>query len=346
MIVRMEVRLITQDGVQRCAIDDLPALLRGDRLIWVDIPNCDNADAERVLREVFNFHPWAIQDCVERNRVPKMHAYADHFLVVLHAPERGEGGHVHYVELDQFIGRNYLVTVHGPVNPAVGAEVPQRETGAVLKRIEGGRLSPKTPLELSHAIVSALARNQEEYVEAVTTDVWRLEQQVTGKKIAASTEDFMDEMFQVRHGLLVVQTMGALSAAIYERVAKLDCIRPEERPGVADTADRFERVRGVAYGEREYLQGVIEYYRTALDHMRNEEIKRLTQASYTQNEHVKKISGWAAIAFAPTLISTIYGMNFTHMPELDSRYGYPIALGAMLLSAVILYLLFRRRGWL
>jgi magnesium/cobalt transport protein CorA len=342
----MEVRLIAQDGVQRCAVDDLPALLRGDRLIWVDIPSCDNPEARRVLREVFNFHPLAVQDCVERNRVPKMHGYIDHILVILHAPERGERGHVHYVELDQFIGRNYLVTIHGPVNPAVGPEAPQRETGAVLNRIEGGRLYPKTPLELSHAIVSALARNQEEYVETVTKDVWRLEQQVTSGKVVGSTEAFMDEMFQVRHGLLTVRTMGALSAGIYDRVARLDCIRPEERPGVADLADKFERLRGIADDEREYLQGVIEFYRTSLDHMRNEEIKRLTQASYTQNEHVKKISGWAAIAFAPTLIATIYGMNFRHIPELNSIYGYPIALLAMFLSAAALYWLFKRRGWL
>ncbi len=341
----MEVRLITDHGVQRRPVDDLPMLLGQDRLVWVDMPGCDD-DAQRVLREVFKFHPLAIQDCTERNRVPKMHGYSDYVFVVLHAPERGERGHVHYVELDQFIGRNYLVTIHGPVNPAVSSGVAERETDAVLGRIEGGRLHPATPLELSYAIVSALARNQEEYVEVVTKDVWRLEQQVTSGKVEGTTEAFMDEMFQVRHGLLTVRTMGALGAGIYDRVARLDCIRPEERPRVADIADKFERVRGIADDEREYLQGVIEYYRTALDHMRNEEIKRLTQASYRQNEHVKKISGWAAIAFAPTLIATVYGMNFTHMPELDSTIGYPLTLAAMLLSAVALFIVFKRRGWM
>jgi Mg2+ and Co2+ transporter CorA len=332
--------------VQRRPVEDLAALLdRKDCLVWVDIPSCDN-DAVRVLAEVFKFHPLAIKDCAERNRVPKMHAYPDHVLVVLHAPERGASGHVHYVELDQFIGPNYLVTVHGPVNPAVKPEAMQRETGSVLKRIGEGRLHPRTPLELSYAIVSALARNQEEYVETVTTDVWRLEQLVTSGKPADSTAEFLNEMFQVRTALLAVWTMGALSSGIYARMVKLACVRPEERPGVADVAEQFDRVRGVADGEREYLQGVIEHYRTGLDHARNEEIKRLTEASYTQNEHVKKISGWAAIAFAPTLIGTIYGMNFRHMPELKNDYGYPLALLAMVLSAAALYLLFRRRGWL
>jgi magnesium transporter len=199
---------------------------------------------------------------------------------------------------------------------------------------------------LSYAIVSALTTNQEEYVEAVTKDVWRLEQQVTGRNGAGGREEFLAEMFQVRHGLLVVRTMGALSARIYSRMVNLACIRSEERPGVADIADQFERVRGVADGQREYLQGVIEYYRTALEQARNDEIKRLTAASYAQSEELKRISSWAAVAFAPTLIATLYGMNFTHMPELRSVYGYPLALLAMALSAAGFYLLLKRRGWL
>jgi Mg2+ and Co2+ transporter CorA len=76
-----------------------------------------------VLSDVFGFHSIAVRDCVERNHVSKFHVYADHLFNVLHAPQVGRRGHVHYVELDQFIGRNYLVTVHGPLNPAVDPEV-------------------------------------------------------------------------------------------------------------------------------------------------------------------------------------------------------------------------------
>lgn len=136
-------------------------------MVWVDIPDCDD-EAVRVLRDVFRFHPMAVGDCVERNRVPKVHAYADHVFVVLHAPEAGKLGHVPYIELDQFIGKRYLVTVHGPINEAVAPQVALRETGAALKRIEAGRLRPATPFDLSYSIVSALARQQEEYVETVT----------------------------------------------------------------------------------------------------------------------------------------------------------------------------------
>jgi CorA-like Mg2+ transporter protein len=104
-----------------------------------------------VLSETFGFHPLAVRACIERNTVPKLRVYPDHVFVVQHAPELGTGGHVHYVELDQFIGDRFVVTIHGPLNPAVPPEAAVRETRAVLGRIEAGRLRPGSPAELSYA---------------------------------------------------------------------------------------------------------------------------------------------------------------------------------------------------
>ena len=348
----MEVHLITPAGAQQRAVDELPTLLKDqDGLIWVDILGCDSA-AQQVLTEVFRFHSMAIRDCVERNRVPKVHLYPDHVFVVLHAPERGQHGHVHYIELDQFIGPNYVVTVHGPVNPIVDPQVALRETRAVLRRINAGRLAPSTPDELSYAVVSALARNQEAYIEASTSDVWRLEQQVTGGDID-DPQEFISDMFRARHGLLAVRTMGALSAAIYGRISILARLSADRLRLISDITDQFERVRSMADGEREYLQGVIEFYQTTLTlnamlvgQAQNEEVRHLTRASYSQNEEIKKISGWAGIFFAPSLIGTVYGMNFDNMPELHWTLGYPFALLLMATSSIALHRLFKRLGWL
>jgi Mg2+ and Co2+ transporter CorA len=242
--------------------------------------------------------------------------------------------------------------VHGPLNPAVRPEAALRETDSVLRRIQAGRLRPATPWELSHAIVSAVTRSQESFVETVTSDVWRLEQRVTGGNVGDPV-DFLDELFRARHGLLSVRTMGALGAASYDRMGTLTGVSPGGRKLAADMADQLERVRGVADGEREYLQGVIEFYRTVLTikstllvQAQNEEVKRLTEASYAQNEELKKISAWAAIFFAPTFVGTVYGMNFDHMPERHWVGGYPFALALMVLGSVVLYLVFRRRNWL
>jgi magnesium transporter len=73
---------------------------------------------------------------------------------------------------------------------------------------------------------------------------------------------------------------------------------------------------------------------------------RLTQAGYDQNEQLKKISSWAAILFAPTLVASIYGMNFDVMPELRWTLGYPFALLLMVVLAAGLYAIFKRRSWL
>ena len=348
----MEVRLVTDQGIEDRSPDELAALLRRDTgFFWVDIPACGE-DGAKALLEVFGFHPLAVRDCVERNRVPKVHGYGDHVLIVLHAPERGDRGHVHYIELDQIIGRNYLVTVHGPINPAVDPAVALRETRAVHARIVAGRFRPKSVFELSHAIVSALTRHQEAYVEIMTRDVWQLEQRVTGGDVG-DPEGFITDLFRARHGLLAVRTMAALGGAIYGRMSGLTRIPPGGETLVADIIDQFERVRSVADSEKEYLQGVIEFYQTVLTvnaalvgQAQNVEVKRLTEASYSQNEEIKKISAWAAIFFAPTLIGTVYGMNFDRMPELHWRFGYPAAVILMVLLSVALYVLFRRRQWL
>jgi Mg2+ and Co2+ transporter CorA len=352
MLAGMDVRMITENGCVPHDVSEIPDLLeRPDGFLWVDIAHCDD-DAARMLTEVFRFHPMAVKDCVERNRVPKTHAYPDCVFVVLHAPERGERGHVHYLELDQFIGHNFLVTVHGPTNPAVSSQAAQRETRAVFERICKGRLRPGSPFGLSHAIVSALTRNQEEYVEHVTAEVWRLEQQVTGGKVD-DPEAFLNELFRARHGLLAVRTMGALSGAIYGRMTALTGLPDQDKALVTDTADQFTRVRRIADGEREYLQGVIEFYQTILTikativaQHQNDKLQRLTEASYTQNEEVKKISAWAAIFFAPSLVAAVYGMNFHQMPELHWRLGYLYALALMVLTAVALHRAFKHRGWL
>jgi Mg2+ and Co2+ transporter CorA len=281
-----------------------------------------------------------------------VHGYGDHVFVILHTPERGKRGHVHYIELDQFIGLNYLVTVHGPVNPEVDPGVSLRETRAVLDRMQAGRLRPATPFDLSHAIVSTMTREQEDFVEELTKDVWQLEQRVTSGKVG-DPEEFLNELFRARHGLLTVRTMGAQGAAIYRSMMTFADMSSNGKRLVADTASQYERVRDLADGETEYLHGVIEFYQTVLavkstlvGQAQNEKVQRLTEASYTQNEEIKKISAWAAIFFAPTLIGTVYGMNFDHMPELHWVIGYPLALSAMALFAIGLYVLFKRRKWL
>jgi magnesium transporter len=96
--------------------------------------------------------------------------------------------------------------------------------------------------------------------------------------------------------------------------------------------DRALRITERVEGFRQLLQNILSV--------------NLTGASIAQNDQVKKISAWAAILFAPTLIGTVYGMNFDYMPELHWTFGYPFAMVLMVMVSVTLYVVFKRRGWL
>ena len=158
-----------------------------------------------------------------------------------------------------------MVTVHGPVNPAVPPEAAVRETRAVLGRIEAGRLHPRSGFELSYAIVSALAEGQEGFVERVTRQVWPLEQRVTSGHLG-DPEQFLEELFGTRHALLAVSNMAALGHQLYRRMSALArFIPPDCQPLVADLEDQFDRVAGVADGQVRYREGVIEFYKARTD---------------------------------------------------------------------------------
>jgi magnesium transporter len=113
-----------------------------------------------------------------------------------------------------------------------------------------------------------------------------------------------------------------------------------------DVADHATTVVERVDGFRQILSDILTLNATLVNQAQNEEIKRLTEASFAQNEEVKRISAWAAIIFAPTLIGTIYGMNFANMPELDWAFGYPFALLLMVVVSVGLFLVFKARDWL
>ena len=121
---------------------------------------------------------------------------------------------------------------------------------------------------------------------------------------------------------------------------------PELQRYLRDVQDHALRITERVEGFREMLQNILSVNLTLVGLQQNEEVKTLTEASIAQNDQVKKISAWAAILFAPTLVGTVYGMNFEHMPELHWALGYPFALALMLLVSVSLYLVFKRRGWL
>jgi magnesium transporter len=326
----MDVHLITEAGVSQHTPEDLPELLeRRHGLVWVDIPRVD-AEAARVLAEVFRFHPLAIQDCENRNHVPKVHVYPDHVFVALHSPELGKGGHVHHLELDQFIGPGYLVTVHGPLDPEVIPGLEFRETSAVLKRVSAGRLRPSSSFELSHAVISAMTRHQEGFLAILALEVGLLEQRVMGEE-HEDPEQFLEELFRARHGLIAVRTMATLSREIYGRMATLARFVPADaQPLVADIADQLKRIKGMADGETEFLQAVIEFHQSRTN-------TKMTIAA-------ERLAVIAAITLPVTALSSVYGMNIIANDRTDFWHLAAVLLVMATISGTLLRWA-KRQGW-
>jgi magnesium transporter len=326
----MDVRLITHSGMEDREVGDLPGLLAAQEgVVWVDVPVLDEAAAE-VLTSVFGFHTQAMQDCEQRNHVPKLHTYADHLLLVLHSPEPEPSGHVHYLELDQFVSEHYLVTIHGPLSPAVPLEKAMREARLVERRLRGGRLRPSSGWELSYALVSTLVRTHEAEVGRLARLIGLLEQRVMSSEVN-DPEPFLEELFRARHELLVVRTMAVQSREVYGRAVRLTAFAgPEAHRLLDDLLDQYDRVAGLAAGQGEFLQTVIEFHRARTD------TKMLVAA--------ERLAVIAAVTLPITALSSVLGMNVivntkTRPVELIVLLAIMVAMSAALLRWT------RKQGW-
>jgi Mg2+ and Co2+ transporter CorA len=326
----MQLRWIDSNGVSNHDVAELSDLLkRSDGFLWLDIPEWSD-EAEAILANKFQFHPIAITKSKTRNHVPRVHVYPHHIFIVVHAPEIGAGGHVHYLELDQFVGEDFLVTVHGPLNPKVPLEAALRETNAVAARMETGRLHPTSPFGLTYAIVSSIARREAEMVADIAREVGLLEQRVMAE-VNEDPHDFLSELFAARHELLTIKTMAAQGSEIYRRAIKLTNFAPAE--GLAlmqDVLDQYETVAHISDSQLVFLMGVTEFYRARTD-------TKMTIAA-------ERLAVIAAITLPITSLSSAMGMNVIVN---DSTRWIPltILLAIMLAISLILLRWARKQGW-
>ena len=137
----MQVWFVDADGVHPRDPDDVVEMFaHEDGFFWIDVPVWEDAAGD--LLTGLGCHPLVLEGCRQRNYVPTVHGYDDHAFVTTQSPLLGGAGHVHLLELDQIIGHHYLVTVHGPVNPAVDIAEALVETRAVLRPDAGRALPP------------------------------------------------------------------------------------------------------------------------------------------------------------------------------------------------------------
>jgi Mg2+ and Co2+ transporter CorA len=325
----MRVSFVQPSAVTDHEVADVPALLaRDDGFVWIDVDALTD-EAAHLLERQFSAHPLVVQACRQRNFVPTLHRYDAHLFLVLHTPLAAEGGHVHALELDQLVGERYLVTVHGPLNPAVAKQEATAETDQVRRRIEQGRFRPATPDEVSYAIGSAIVRRQGAAVRAVANRLPALEGNVMSSDFHRP-EELLDQLFLLRHELLVSRTMAAQCHEVYARLASLGNLTgPEPARRAADLREQFDRTTSVADGESRFLFGVIELYQTRVT-------TKMTLA-------MERLAVIAAITLPVTAIASIYGMNIianqAHLGQLAFVLAVMLAISLWLLRWA------RRQGW-
>jgi magnesium transporter len=326
----MKLRWINSEDVSSHDLAELPDLRkRDDGFLWLDIPEWSD-EAEALLVREFHFHPMAIAESRNRNHIPRVHVYPHHVFIVVHAPEIGAGGHVHYLELDQFVGENFLVTLHGPLNPKVPLESALRETTSVAARLDNGRLHPTSPFGLTYAIVSSIARREAEMVADIAREVGLMEQRVMSD-VNEDPQKFLSELFAARHELLTIKTMAAQGSEIYRRAIKLTTFAPPE--GLAlmkDLLDQYETVAHISDSQLVFLMGVTEFYRARTD-------TKMTIAA-------ERLAVIAAITLPITSLSSVLGMNVivndsTHWVALS------VLLLIMLTMSLILLRWAHKQGW-
>jgi Mg2+ and Co2+ transporter CorA len=324
----VDVRLITEHGVELRRPDEIETLLDGPGVVWVDVRYWD-ADTAAYLAKRFRLSQRVVHDCAVRSPVPKVLAYPEHAFVVLHAPERGARGHVHHVELDQVVGPNWLLTVHGPMNPVVELDAAYVETRSVARKLTSGRLRPQRACELSAALVIALIARMRDYLTVLTEEVWKLERQVTSGHEGDPVQ-FLEELFGVRHGLLAVRTMATSSREVYGRMARLAVFGEAGAAQLDDLEDQFRRLATLADSEREYLQGVIEFYQTRTG-------TKMTIAA-------ERLAVIAAVTLPVTALSSILGVNVIVNEE--TQVGLLVLLlVVMAVMSGILLVWTKRKGW-
>jgi magnesium transporter len=326
----MKLRWIESNGVSSHDLAELPDLRkRTDGFIWLDVPEWSD-DAETLLARDFGFHPMAINESRNRNHIPRLHVYPHHVFIVVHAPEIGAGGHVHYLELDQFVGEDFLVTVHGPLNPKVPLETALRETNAVAARMDAGRLHPTSPFGLTYAIVSSIARREAEMVADIAREVGLMEQRVMAD-VKEDPQNFLSELFAARHELLTIKTMAAQGSEIYRRAIKLTNFAPPEGLELMkDVLDQYETVAHISDSQLVFLMGVTEFYRARTD-------TKMTIAA-------ERLAVIAAVTLPITSLSSVLGMNVivnasTHWVALA------VLLLIMLAMSLILLRWAHKQGW-
>ncbi|MDL2077489.1 magnesium and cobalt transport protein CorA [Streptomyces sp. GXMU-J15] len=323
---------VYEKGRRTQAPGDLSEALAAARavggFVWIGLHSPTEDEFDLVTQE-FGLHPLAVEDALKAHQRPKLEVYDDSLFVVLKpVVYEPRSDAVSTGEIMIFLGDSFVVTVrHGEGSPLK----------AVRHRLEQEpKLLVKGPTAVLYAIADAVVDHYMEVSSELLTDLEGLEADVFspsgGSRDAASrVYTFKRQILEFRRATGPLALPVARLAGTGGGVA-VPFVNDKARPFFRDVSDHLTRVNEAVDGLDRLVSDVLSAH--------------LAQMSVRQNDDMRKISAWAAMAAVPTMVAGVYGMNFEHMPELTWRWSYPLLIAVMVALEVLLYRLFKRRGWM
>jgi magnesium transporter len=305
-------------------LSDELELLRAAKqgFIWIGLK--DPTDAEFALvNEELKLHPLAVEDAVKGNQRPKLDVYDDTIFVSLKTLRYiEETSDVETGEVMIFVGDRFVVTVRrGEANPLSGVRARLEHAPEHLAH---------GPIAVMYSVMDSIVDNYTLIDVELAEDLDLIERQVFSGIRGVDASD----IYRLKREVLEVKRATTPLEIPLRRLQSEDMsiVHEEAQPFFGDISDHLLRV----------IDHVESYDRLLTDVLH----AHLAQISVQQNNDMRRISAWVAIAAVPTMVAGIYGMNFDYMPELRFKWGYFIVLGALAVVAVGLYRAFRKTGWL
>ena len=311
--------LRVEDALEACRESD-------DSFVWIGLHEPTAAEFDAVSDE-FALHPLAVEDAIKAHQRSKLERYGDCLFLVFKTARYDDNSEtIEFSEIQLFAGDRFVITVrHGSASELSPV---RRQLEAEPERMALG------PVAVVHAILDRVVDDYRPVLDGLDQDIIEIENQVFSP--LPETANPAERIYKLKRQVL----------DLYRNVEPL-----------------IDPLQHLQTGKHPFSTGGIDlgpYFRDVNDHLRRGvariEIQRdllsevlnvnLTQVSVQQNEDMRRISGWVAIAAVPTLLAGLWGMNFEHMPELDEWWGYPLALATMGTVALFLFHWLRKRHWI
>jgi magnesium transporter len=290
-------------------------------IVWVDVADPTSEDFEELAKE-FGFHKLSIEDCQNEHQRPKVEEFQGYYFIVLYEAELVMGRHLELRELNIFLGKNYLVTVHSqPIRALETAERLWREWTDLAERGTG---------LLAYLLIDPVVDDYMPLLDALSDRMDELEDKI----FVDFQAEALEEIFRIKKDLLFLRRSVTPLRDVFNTLLRREqqIFSRETHVYFQDVFDHLIRVADTIDTLRDLLGATMDAYLSVSGNRMNIVMKRLTSIS--------------TILMSVTLVAGIYGMNFDFMPELKWRYGYVGTLGSMLAIGVSLYLYFRKIKWL